>query len=278
LPPDCCARPLRLAGVVLGISAHGGGSVLAACLLFWRLGLWKQEPATDLAFRGLRHCRRTGLRPVRVGSTVLSSICGQTQMFLVAGMLGLGAAGILPGDAASVAGDDASSYVDGASISSRFFQRVWPRVTKQIQHKALLVSLALAPQPYALQDSLAVFAGPIEHIFFGGKYGPYAWLMPFLALVPAASGFNQGFSLALRATQRPYFDLIASALAAPIGVYFCDCLDPMVGHRRRSHEPGAWLCFDSHRNCFLLSCGSDIGQTKVVRARKRREDVALQLM
>ena len=34
--------------------------------------------------------------------------------------------------------------------------------------------------------------------------------------------------------------------------YFCDCLDPMVGHRRRSHEPGAWLCFDSHRNCFLL--------------------------
>jgi Na+-driven multidrug efflux pump len=36
--------------------------------------------------------------------------------------------------------------------------------------------------------------------------------------VPAASGFNQGFSLALRATQRPYFDLIASALAAPIGV------------------------------------------------------------
>src|ERR1700694_5938036 len=34
--------------------------------------------------------------------------------------------------------------------------------------------------------------------------------------------------------------------------YFCDRLDAMVGRRRRGHELGAQLFFDSHCDCFLL--------------------------
>ena len=61
-------------------------------------------------------------------------------------------------------------------------------------------------------------SGPLEHILFNGKYAAYAWLMPLLALVPAANSFSIGYSMALRASQRPHFDLIANAIAAPVGL------------------------------------------------------------
>ena len=197
----------------------GSGSVLAAYLLLWRLGLWKHKPATELGV-SWRAALLENWSYGRwlVGSTVLSSICGQTQMFLVAGMLGLGAAGILRAMQLPSLVMMQVVMSTGPLFLPAFSSEFGRGVTKQIQHKALLVSLGLGAAALCFAGLLAVFAGPIEHIVFGGKYGAYAWLMPFLALVPTASGFNQGFSLALRATQRPYFDLIANALAAPIGV------------------------------------------------------------
>ena len=61
-------------------------------------------------------------------------------------------------------------------------------------------------------------SGPLEHVLFNGKYAAYVWLMPLLALVPAANSFSIGYSMALRASQRPHFDLIANAIAAPVGL------------------------------------------------------------
>jgi O-antigen/teichoic acid export membrane protein len=197
----------------------GSGSFFAACLLLRRLRLWKHEPATELGV-SWRAALQENWSYGRwlVGGTVLSSISGQTQMFLVAGMLGLGAAGILRAMQLPSLVMMQVVMSTGPLFLPAFSSEFSRGVTKQIQHKALLVSLGLGSAALCFAGLLAAFAGPIEHIFFGGKYGAYAWLMPFLALVPTASGFNQGFSLALRATQRPYFDLIASALAAPIGV------------------------------------------------------------
>jgi len=197
----------------------GIGSVFAACLLLWRLALWKQEAATELVV-SWREALRENWSYGRwlVGSTVLSSICGQTQMFLVAGMLGLGAAGILRAMQLPSLVMMQVVMSTGPLLLPAFSSEFGRGVTKPIQHKALLVSLGLGAAALGFAGLLGAFAGPIEHIFFGGKYGPYAWLMPLLALVPTAIGFNQGFSLALRATQRPHFDLIANAVAAPIGV------------------------------------------------------------
>jgi len=42
--------------------------------------------------------------------------------------------------------------------------------------------------------------------------------MPILALIPAAIGFLTGYSMAMRASHKPHFDLAASAIAAPVGV------------------------------------------------------------
>jgi O-antigen/teichoic acid export membrane protein len=55
-------------------------------------------------------------------------------------------------------------------------------------------------------------------MLFGGKFGAYARVMPMLALIPVCSGFSTGYSMALRAFQKPHFDLLANAVAAPVGV------------------------------------------------------------
>src|SRR5262249_16864770 len=61
-------------------------------------------------------------------------------------------------------------------------------------------------------------AAPAEHLLFGGKFAPYVWLMPVLALIPAVNGFNSGFSATLRGSQKPHFDLLGNAMAAPVAV------------------------------------------------------------
>jgi O-antigen/teichoic acid export membrane protein len=60
-------------------------------------------------------------------------------------------------------------------------------------------------------------------LLFAGKYAGYAWLMPILALIPAANGFTVGYSTALRASQKPHFDLLANAIAAPVAVVSALC-------------------------------------------------------
>jgi len=39
-----------------------------------------------------------------------------------------------------------------------------------------------------------------------------------LALMPVCTGFSMGYSMAMRAMQKPHIDLIANAVAAPVGI------------------------------------------------------------
>jgi O-antigen/teichoic acid export membrane protein len=88
----------------------------------------------------------------------------------------------------------------------------------RIRRKALIVSSALCAAGLGLAAGLWMVAGRAEQFLFGGKYAAYAWLMPVLALIPAANGLTMGFSAALRASQRPHFDLMANAIAAPVAI------------------------------------------------------------
>ena len=84
--------------------------------------------------------------------------------------------------------------------------------------KALLVSCGLFAAGLGVAALLWLIATPLEHVFFRGKFAAFAWLMPVLALVPAVNGFNSGFSAVLRGSQRPHFDLLANAVAAPLAL------------------------------------------------------------
>jgi O-antigen/teichoic acid export membrane protein len=89
---------------------------------------------------------------------------------------------------------------------------------ERMRRKAMLASAGLAATAICFAGLLMVVAGPIEHLLFGGKYAAFAWLIPVLALMPVADAGASGFLMALRASQKPQFDLIANAVAAPVGL------------------------------------------------------------
>jgi len=91
-------------------------------------------------------------------------------------------------------------------------------LTGRMRQKAVIVSGSLCAAGICFAAILWMVAGRVEHLLFGGKYAAYAWLMPMLALIPAANGLTMGFSTALRASQKPHFDLLANAVAAPVAV------------------------------------------------------------
>ena len=153
-----------------------------------------------------------------VGSTVLYSVCGQVQMFLAAAVLGLGAAGILR--AMLLPASVMTQAVTAAGLLvlpglSRDFGR---GAVGRMREKAAVISGVLGAAGVGFAILLAANSGRAEHLLFSGKFASYAWLMPILALIPAANGLTMGYSAALRAAQRPHFDLLANAIAAPVAV------------------------------------------------------------
>jgi O-antigen/teichoic acid export membrane protein len=153
-----------------------------------------------------------------LGSTILYSVSGQVQMFLAAGILGLGAAGILRAMMLPASVMTQVVIAAGLLVLPGLSYDFGGGLVGRIQQKAVIVSGLLGAAGVCFAVSLWMVAGRVEHLLFGGKFAEYAWLMPILALIPAANGLTMGFSAALRATQRPQFDLLANAIAAPIAI------------------------------------------------------------
>jgi len=87
-----------------------------------------------------------------------------------------------------------------------------------LRHKSMIVSAAAGLAAAGFAVLLLIARTPIEHLVFGGRYAQDAWLIPVLALVPLLNGATMGCSMALRASQRSYFDLISNVCAAPVAV------------------------------------------------------------
>ena len=155
-----------------------------------------------------------------IGSTILYSVSGQVQMFLAAAFLGLGPAGVLRAMMLPASVMTQAVTATDLLILPGFSYDFGRGSLKRMRVKAILVSCALGAAGLIFAALLGLLAAPTEHLLFGGKFSAYIWLMPILALIPAANGFNSGFSAALRGSQRPHFDLVANAIAAPAAVFF----------------------------------------------------------
>jgi hypothetical protein len=201
-----------------------GAASLVGALLVIRALETTREATSDSRFAAAGFAWRTVLKENweygrwLVGSTVLYSVCGQAQMFLAAAMLGLGAVGILR--AMMLPASVMTQVVTAAGLIvlpglSRDFGR---GLAGRVREKAAIISGVLGAAGVAFAILLAVSSGRAEHLLFGGKFAGYAWLMPILALIPAANGLTMGYSVALRAAQRPHFDLVANAIAVPVAV------------------------------------------------------------
>jgi hypothetical protein len=153
-----------------------------------------------------------------VGSTILYSISGQVQMFLAAGLLGLGAAGILRAMMLPASVMTQAVTAAGLLVLPGLSYDFGRGFVERVREKALIVSWVLCVAGICFAGGLWAVDGSVEHLLFGGKFAAHAWLMPVLATIPAANGLTMGFSAALRVSQKPHLDLIANAIAAPVAV------------------------------------------------------------
>jgi O-antigen/teichoic acid export membrane protein len=195
------------------------GSLLAAGILAGALGLLRGISPRSAGISWLCALRENWTYGRwLVGSVVLFSVSSQTQTFLVAASLGLGAAGVLR--AMQIPSLAMSQVVAATGLLvlptlSRDFGR---GLIERMSHKAMLVSAALAGVALCFAALLALETTRVEHALYGGKYFAYAWLMPVLALIPVVNAAAMGFDMALRASQKPRFDLVSNLFAAPVAI------------------------------------------------------------
>jgi O-antigen/teichoic acid export membrane protein len=195
------------------------GGVLACWLLLWRLGLLRSGPSkeADIPWRRALLGNWNYGRWL-VGSTVLYSLTTQSQTFLAATILGLSAAGILRAMQLPMLAMGHAMVAAGLLVLPSFSYDFGRGQTERLRHKATLVSACLGSAALVFTAILGVFAAPIERLLFGGKYASYAGLLPLLALMAVCYGFSTGYAMAMRASQKTRFDLVANAIAAPVAV------------------------------------------------------------
>lgn len=195
----------------------GATSVPAALILLWRLDVIGSSSSNASPWRDVLG-ENWSYGCWLVASTALFSVASQAQTYLAAAFLGLGAAGILR--AMQIPSLIMTQVVIAVGLlvlptmSSDFGQG---RID-QLRKKAVLSSIFLTGMALAYAVLLALLAKPIEILLFGGKFSSNARLIPLLGLVPVCTGFSIGFSMALRASQKPHFDLLANAVSAPVGL------------------------------------------------------------
>lgn len=198
--------------------AMGLASLLGAIVIVRRIGL--KSPATG----GLRVSPRKVLLENwiygrwLVGSAILYALSTYSQMFFVAGILGLGAAGILRAMQIPSLAMTQVIIAIGLLVLPTFSCDFGRGRTAALRKKSMLVSVAALSTAAVFAALLLIARAPIERLLFGGRYAQYSWLIPVLALIPVLNGATMGCSMALRASQRSYFDLVSNACAAPIAV------------------------------------------------------------
>ncbi len=194
-----------------------GASVVPVLLLLWRLDLFGGAPADPCPWKQVLRENWNYGRWL-VASTTLFSMASQTQTYLAAAFLGLSAAGILRAmQVPSLAMTQIVAAV-GLLLLPTMSSDFGLGRSHQLRKKALLATVSLTAMAAAFAAVLWAFAGQIEHLLFGGKFAADAWLIPILGLVPVCAALATGLSMALRASQKPHFDLLANAVAAPVGV------------------------------------------------------------
>ena len=153
-----------------------------------------------------------------LGSTVLYTLSTSSQTFFVAGILGLGAAGVLRAmQVPSLAMTQTIAAISLLALPALAYDFGIGK-TVRLRRRGMVISVALGGLAVCFAGVLTIGDARIERLLFYGRYAGYARLIPFLALIPVANGICAGFSMVLRAAQLPHFDLIANAVGAAVAV------------------------------------------------------------
>jgi O-antigen/teichoic acid export membrane protein len=182
----------------LGLSGGWSGSRTGACLelarTHWQYGKW-------------------------LGATsMLTFGATQLQTFLVAGYLGLAAAGafraIFNFVQPMIQVTAAAALLFLPNLSADF----GAGRTGRLRLKGALIGSGLLGVSLVYELMLLGFGSRLEEIVYGGRFRAYDWLIPVLGLMPVFTALASGRALVLQAVQKPQHYLIRGAVTGPVGV------------------------------------------------------------
>lgn len=152
-----------------------------------------------------------------VAQTALQLGICLVQPFIVAILLGLEAAGVLRAMTnfmLPMAQTVTAAGILGIPLMSAEFGR---GNLAAIRRKGLIILISLTTVAVVYELMLLVLGASLEKWFYGGKFAAFAWLIPVLGLIPVFEAWSNGYSLVLRAIQKPQHILVVFLVAAPVG-------------------------------------------------------------
>lgn len=199
--------------------ALGVCSLLGACLIFRKAGLARapKELSSPLSWRQVllenwRYGRWL------VGSAFFYAIATSTPTFFVAGALSLDSAGVLRAmQIPSLVMTQIIASIGLLVLPELSYDFGSGRLAT-LRRKAIFVGIALGIPALLFTLLLVLTDATVEHLLFSGKYAHFASMIPILAFIPVVNGFGTGYSMALRACQKPHYDLMSNTIAAIVSV------------------------------------------------------------
>ena len=196
----------------------GTASAIASMLLFWkRPDLTKIRKESGLTWQSLvKEQWRYGRWSAT--ATVLSFLANQIQVFILAWVISLQVAGALDAlqnfTAPIAQGIVAIATLALPVLSYDFGQENF----SAIRHKMVIVVILLAGIAGVYELLMWRFRSQLESLLYRGKYAAFSPLIPILGLIPIFTAITTGYSLVLRAIQKPQFYLIYGIIVAPVGL------------------------------------------------------------
>ncbi|HXN45446.1 MAG TPA: hypothetical protein VN893_02325 [Bryobacteraceae bacterium] len=182
----------------LGFGGGWGGILSGECLdlarTHWQYGKWLG--ATSLLTFGVT----------------------QLQTFLIAGYLGLAAAGAFRAVFNLVQPMSQLTAAAALLFLPHLSADFGAGRAGSLRVKGALISAGLLSVALLYELVLLGFGPRIEEIAYGGRFRGYTWLIPLMGLMPVFSALASGWSLVLQAVQKPQHYLIRGAVVGPFGV------------------------------------------------------------
>ncbi len=207
----------------------GFSSLCAALLIFHKLqiGLDETRPCSVSWVSAAEENWRYGRW--QLGDAVCFASLGQTAMLLAPILLGLAAAGKLSAMQLPALLTLQCGAAAAMLLLPSFARESLTGSSKRLRQLAHCVSLSLAGAALLFAALLYFTAAPVERLLFGGKFASDAWLIPLFMLIPLSAGLASGYSMALRAMQRPQFDRLAKRIAAAVSLQTAFLFIPLWG-------------------------------------------------
>jgi O-antigen/teichoic acid export membrane protein len=199
--------------IVIGIA-----SIISSIFLFWEYSnLSKNRNRSGLSWQSLVKEQWLYGRWI-AAATVLTFLGNQIQVFLLAGLISLQSAGVL--DALqNFIGPISQGITAIATLAIPILSYDFGRSDYQsIRKKTIFVAILLTIIAGVYEILLLGFSAPLETLIYNGKYSNFIHFIPLLGIIPIFTALTTGYSLALRAIQKPQFYLIYGMIVAPVGL------------------------------------------------------------